>query len=278
MKLTKEKLKKSSKKELISQAKSASVKGYSRMSREKLIDALVEQQEESTRLVQNSGVPSSNRKKTPPSDSESETMTQSKYYVAPSTVREPDHQPVAEVPNNYGLNRIVLLVRDPFWLHTYWELTPHHIAAVRNTIQPERFHGSTMALRVTDVTDIRQDCFYIKLNVDARNWYINVTKANRAYRVDIGFQLADGSFLELARSNTVRTPRAGMSDVFDEQWMTKEDYELLYRLSGGYGKYSSAEFVKELSELVNMEYFSAGASEQFMSGGDTKNKKKNNIH
>ena len=30
----------------------------------------------------------------------------------------------SRIPPGYGRDRIVLLVRDPYWLHAYWEITP----------------------------------------------------------------------------------------------------------------------------------------------------------
>ena len=40
----------------------------------------------------------------------------------------------------------------------------------------------------------------------------------RSYRVDVGYLSKSGRFYVLARSNVVTTPRAGVSDVIDENW------------------------------------------------------------
>ncbi|MFA7255940.1 MAG: DUF4912 domain-containing protein, partial [Candidatus Omnitrophota bacterium] len=60
----------------------------------------------------------------------------------------------------------------------------------------------------------------------------------------------DGRFLCLARSNHVTTPRAGMSEVIDEQWMSI-DFDKMYALSGGFqvGK-SSAELRRLMEERL----------------------------
>ena len=33
-----------------------------------------------------------------------------------------------ELPSGYGKDRIVAMVRDPFWIHCYWELTQQALA------------------------------------------------------------------------------------------------------------------------------------------------------
>jgi hypothetical protein len=29
-----------------------------------------------------------------------------------------------ELPSGYGDNKILLLVRDPYWVYSYWEISP----------------------------------------------------------------------------------------------------------------------------------------------------------
>ncbi len=131
---------------------------------------------------------------------------------------------IPELPGNYGDNRIVLMVIDPEWLFSYWETRKDVMDSVLNT--PGNFaHGARIVLRVYDVTDVIFDgsnahkYFDIEVTGGAQSWYIHVGEPNRSFCVDIGFLTRNGIFLTLSRSNTVRTPRTGVSEIVDEKWM-----------------------------------------------------------
>ncbi|HOE69290.1 MAG TPA: DUF4912 domain-containing protein [Candidatus Omnitrophota bacterium] len=158
--------------------------------------------------------------------------------------------PQTELPENYGDNQIYLLVRDPHWIYSYWEIQKDHQDEVLKKIGGS-WDGVTSILRVFDVTDgsMNPPYFDIVLQHAVRSWYINV-QPNHAYVVEIGLLHRDGRYASLARSNTVRTPRSGMSEVIDEQWMSV-DWDKMYALSGGFqvGK-SSAELRKLMEERL----------------------------
>ena len=141
---------------------------------------------------------------------------------------------IPELPDSYGDNRIVLMVRDPEWLFTYWELRNDVIDSARNTLIPLAVGAKTI-LRVYDVTDIifngynAHKYFDIEVAGGVRSWYIHTGEPNRSFCVDIGFFAPDGTFRVLSRSNTARTLRMGVSQVVDEEWMSiKELYEKAY--------------------------------------------------
>jgi hypothetical protein len=155
-----------------------------------------------------------------------------------------------ELPGNYGDNQIYLLVRDPYWIYAYWEIQKDH--QERNLLKLGGSWDSVVSiLRAYDVTGSeRTPPFYdITLQNMAKSWYLN-TQPNHSYYVEIGLRHRDGRFISLARSNQVMTPRSGMSDVIDEQWMSM-DFDKMYALSGGFqvGK-SSAELRKLMEERL----------------------------
>lgn len=149
--------------------------------------------------------------------------------------------------DSYGDNHIYAMVRDPRWLYSYWEIQ----AELRERAL-ERLGGSwdgvTTVLRVHDAAAEEVSCD-VSLPPGARNWYVNVAP-NRSYYLEIGLLHRDGRFIPLARSNTVSTPRAGMSEVIDEHWMGI-DFDAMYALSGGLeaGR-SSAELQKIMEERL----------------------------
>src|SRR6266542_3732014 len=72
----------------------------------------------------------------------------------------------------------------------------------------------------------------------------------RSYRIDIGYLARSGRFYILARSNVVTTPRAGVSDVIDENWadLDSKKADRIYAMSGGFDPGASSLELKRLFE------------------------------
>jgi hypothetical protein len=180
-----------------------------------------------------------------------EQVETSKYEVGVPT-RELSPQLPRDLPAGYGVDRLVLLVRDPFWLHAYWELTPATIERAAAALGAE-WHGSRPALRLVDVTSgdstptsetVLRD---IPINDQARNWYIEVSDPPRSFRVDLGYLTPSGRFHTVLRSNVVTTPRAGVSERIDEAWADlPENYERILAMSAGFQPGTSSEEVRRL--------------------------------
>lgn len=146
----------------------------------------------------------------------------------------PAHWEDDRVPQYYGEDKMVLLVRDPWWLFAYWEVTPGRQKQLQYEMGAEASDCKTV-LRVYDVTGglslPRSNSFFdIELNFYADNWYIDTGLPDREWLAEIGYRTASGRFFTLVRSNRVRTPSFGISEVLDEEWMLPE--EIYYRLIG----------------------------------------------
>ena len=170
----------------------------------------------------------------------------------------------AELPKGYGEDRITAMVRDPYWLFTYWEVTPESFLRARKELE-EQAEGSKMTLRVYDISGITftgenaHSHFDIEVTGGADNWYINTGWPNRSYCVDIGLLGPQGAYRTIARSNAVHTPRAAMSEEVDEHWMSlEEEFERIYALSGGF---QIGEGSLELREMMEKQLEMQLASE-----------------
>jgi hypothetical protein len=159
-----------------------------------------------------------------------------------------------DLPNGYGKDRIVLLVRDPYWLHAYWEVTFASVQRAEAALR-EDWHGAKPILRVFDVSSedttssseapIRD----IDIHGSVNNWYIDVPNPPRSYRVDVGYLTRRGRFYTLAHSNVVTTPRAGVSDVIEENWASvQEQFEKIYAMAGSFEPGTSSLEVRQLFE------------------------------
>src|SRR5205814_8405152 len=79
-----------------------------------------------------------------------EQVERSKYEVGVPT-KDLSAKVPKELPAGYGKDRIVVMVRDPYWLHTYWELTRHAIQRAEAALGQE-WHGARPILRLLDVS------------------------------------------------------------------------------------------------------------------------------
>jgi hypothetical protein len=186
---------------------------------------------------------------------EEERIEENKYFV-PFNERVTGKKKEFDFPRAYGDNRIVLLVRDPHWIFSYWELTQKKYDEVKNTLGGD-FERSKEILRVYDQSAQPWKSFDITVSYGTKNWYINVPAANSTYIVDIGFLTPDGKFNAMARSNAVTTPRDGMSDVIDEEWMVV-DFDRIYALSGGFGIGKSSGEIREMMKKHLLEMRASG--------------------
>ena len=131
------------------------------------------------------------------------------------------------------------MVRDPYWLHTHWELSRGTLARAHAALGQE-WHTAKPILRVMDVTSedttsaSERHIRDIDIHGGVNNWYIDVKSPPKSYRIDIGYLARRGKFFVLARSNVVTTPKAGSTDVLDENWTSVQDQcQKIYSQSGG---------------------------------------------
>lgn len=161
------------------------------------------------------------------------------------------HDPVPELPRSYGMDRLVLLVRDPYWLYAYWEITATRMEEISARYGPRIWDASRAVLRVYDVTGVEftgtnaNSFFDCSLNEPTDSWHITVPQANRTYCVDMGRLFPDGTFITILRSNFVTTPRDALSDNLDEEWMWIEGIYRSIRYQAGVSSPMIAEEIHE---------------------------------
>lgn len=181
-------------------------------------------------------------------------FSQGKQPVTPAVLPQ-------ELPPNYGEDKIVLQVRDSWWIHSYWEVNPRTLEGLQDRLGAA-FSTAKRALRVYDVSHIIFDganahrYFDIELSCGANDWYIDTGGPGRSWCVDIGLRLASGEFITIARSNTVTTPLEGPSWITDEEWMIPDEmFARLYGMGFGFGR--SSPVGKAWQERIKREFFSS---------------------
>lgn len=151
-------------------------------------------------------------------------------------------------------DRLVVMVRDPYWLHAYWELSRKSVERASVALGPQ-WHGARPILRLCEVardgttTSSRKLVRDVEIHGGVNNWYIDVYNPPKTYQLDVGYVTVEGRFYCLARSNVVNTPAAAVGDAFDQNWAdVAKDFERIFALSGGYSETANNGDLKEVLE------------------------------
>ncbi len=161
-------------------------------------------------------------------------------------------QPVGET-NGRRRDRLVVMVRGPYWLHAYWELTRRSVERARAAMG-QHWHVARPALRLLEVirastmSAARRTLRDIVIHGGVNNWYIDVQDPPKSFQLEIGY-LAEERFFCIARSNIVSTPAASAGDAFDQNWAeVAKEYDRIYAMSGGYAEQGASSELKEVLE------------------------------
>jgi len=146
------------------------------------------------------------------------------------------------------------MVRDPYWLHAYWELTRRSVERAKAAMG-QHWHAARPVLRLYEVSrsgvtnSARKLVRDVNIHGGVNNWYIDVKDPPKSFQLEIGYLAPDDKFAVLTRSNTVSTPRAGGEDSFDRNWAeVAKDFERVYAMSGGYVDQDVNRELKEVFE------------------------------
>lgn len=263
--MTKDKLEVRTKKDLAELARKRGIVGWRQMRKGELVKALAKLTGREVEAV--SAKPQTKQKppvrsrpqasaarNTAAASSAEEQVERSKYDVGVPT-KDLSAKVPKDLPTGYGKDRIVCMVRDPYWLHCYWELTRQAVQRAEAALG-QHWHGAKPILRILDVSshDITATAESIIRDIDVHggvnNWYVEVQSPPKSYRIDIGYLSRGGQFYVLARSNVVSTPRAGVSDLIDENWadLDAAKADRIYAMSGGFDPTASSLELKQLFE------------------------------
>jgi uncharacterized protein len=147
-------------------------------------------------------------------------------------------------------DRLVVMVRDPYWLHAYWELAPKSVERAQSALG-QHWHGTQPVLRLFHISSDGSAALKREITIHGgvSHWYVDVQNPPQRYRMEIGYLTAAGQFYCLARSNAVTTPPAGTSDSIDENWADiDQNADRIFAMSGGYSHRGTSLELQELLE------------------------------
>lgn len=266
--MTREQLQACTRKTLAEMARDRGVPGWHGMRKDELVEAL-----SPSAPTRKKDAPRPRPQLAAARDTSGEEVEKSKFNVGVPT-RDLSSRLPRDLPAGYGKDRIVVMVRDPYWLHCYWEITRNAIERAEAALGQE-WHTARPILRVLDVSnhDVSTSAEAVVRDIEihggCNNWYIDVSNPPCSYRIDIGYLARSGRFYVIARSNTVTTPRAGMSDVIDENWtdIDQAKAERIFAMSGGFDPTASSLELKQLFEERLRRPLGSPAIHSFGSGG-----------
>jgi hypothetical protein len=119
------------------------------------------------------------------------------------------------IPENYGLDRLVAMVRDPAWIYCYWELHGSILPTLRARRGQAFIDSCAWVLRLHKIDD--QMAIDIEIAHGAGNWYLYTGRPGN-YQLEMGLLAPDGEWVSLLASGAIRTPTASVSPVVDERW------------------------------------------------------------
>lgn len=135
-------------------------------------------------------------------------------------------------------DRMVLVVRDAWWLQAYWEITRTSVQRARAAFSGN-WHNAQPVIRLVKISNsgntnaVEEIVQEIPIHGGLSNWFINVQLQNENYRVFIGYACKEtNKFHLICKSNEILMPKA--SEAIDCAWNDiTNDAQRYYSLSGG---------------------------------------------
>jgi hypothetical protein len=143
-----------------------------------------------------------------------------------SQARSKPVETLSDLPERYGDHRLVVLARDPNWAYAYWDLNP---TQVRNLLKSagQTADKARWILRVYSAAlqpvEEKGHYFDVDIDVEAGNYYLNLSRPGARFIVEIGVIDASGLFRSTAQSNSVILPLDHPSDTLAQESTFSED-------------------------------------------------------
>lgn len=158
------------------------------------------------------------------------------------------------LPERYGDDRLVAMVRDPRCVFVYWEFTIGNSDRLRQEGGADIWENADFILRVQMDSS---GFFDVEVPRHVLKWYIVFDQPGMACTIDLGLRRRDGVFFSLLRSNHIQLPAGRVSEMTDAQFAAvhvagdgapdHEVSELMRRDAERVGR-GSAEFSKSMAQ------------------------------
>ncbi|MFT5300024.1 MAG: hypothetical protein ACI87E_000492 [Mariniblastus sp.] len=168
-------------------------------------------------------------------------------------------------------DRIVLVVRDAYWMQAYWEVTRATVQRAKVALNGH-WHNARPVLRLLEITSdgntnsVENVVQEIPIHSGVNNWYVSTNQPGSKYRIAIGYSVPGGKFHLISKSNQVNPPATSFSEG-DEHWTDiTNEVEKYYSLSGGYDNKTVSGDLQDVFEEKARQPMHAPAFERLGSG------------
>ena len=158
--------------------------------------------------------------------------------------------PVQDIPQGYDKTQVMVLVVDPRFVFTYWEVRHDTMMEAQHRFN----HQGKLTLRFYDITHESNTEVAPSWDVEVfdrlGNWYLRLERPEQRICLDVGVKGPSGEFWRVARSNIMRLPPqslaapgpikwmvvtpAGETLISDSEDYTEADLSLLKKILGPY--------------------------------------------
>ena len=114
---------------------------------------------------------------------------------------------------------VVFLPRDPQWAYVFWDISESDRASALAT------GATQLCLRVADLTGLAGGSAHphtlqeVVVDSHATEWYLPVPLCDRDYRVELGYRKGSGGWISLAFSSVARVPAQHPSEQILDQFV-----------------------------------------------------------
>lgn len=274
-------------KDLAQMAKKEGVTGWHSMRKDELITALAKA---ARRTKRSSGRKSTGAARKRASTSKAKATAAQKSRLTPSQARTKSRidalrtrlsamknvaSDQAEDGSTKGpkSDRLVLMVRDAYWLQAHWEIQHSSVERARTALT-QNWHGAKPVLRVFKIGGDGSSTIYrdIEIHGGVNHWYVDVVDPPTKYRAELGYRATNGDYYCLCRSSTVTTPTPGSTDAMSGNWGDVADNaDRIFAMSGGYSQQGVGMELQQLLEKRLQRRLGRPTETRFGSGARSPN-------
>ncbi|MBX3417505.1 MAG: DUF4912 domain-containing protein [Pirellulaceae bacterium] len=264
-------------KDLAQLARSSGVAGWSSMRKEQLVKALLKvlkKRETAIAKAENKSLPKTNESKSgskpaktavgnkPAPKHSAPNLEIERSAIAAKLEREAVERErlknlaltasLAKDEKRVEKDRLILIVRDSFWLQAYWEITPTTVSRAKTSLE-KNWRGAKPVLRLYEIVEENDShseklAREIPIHSGVDTWYIDTLCPPKTYRAAIGYVTETGRFFSLCKSNRVSTPSTSVKTPSSHWADIAADCENVFAMSGGYDPLSETKDLREVFE------------------------------
>jgi len=131
-----------------------------------------------------------------------------RYALGPVSPRMPEQSPeLADLPEAYGTQQLLLTARDPHWLYAHWDLTREQLKRYNS-----RSVDRHLVLRIYKNDVAGEPHREIHVHPESRNWFAHVGLGGTRFVAELGYYRPNDQWVRVAVSGSTMTPPDTMSD------------------------------------------------------------------